>query len=620
MKKHSIPEIALEESLSDAVAYKENLREIPLTRKIFWLVGWGIALIGGVVLVRFSVIASGFEAYSEKAVWNLSENKEIAPPRGLIYDRTGKILAENTPTFFLLLNESNFKSASPDSQKSLLQSLGKILELSLEDLGSNIEKEADSTKDKIILADNLDQKQLIELKSLSSNLIEIQSGFRRLYSAGSSFSSLLGYTGFATKEDIAKNENISAQALVGKSGLEKFYDSELRGESGTLTNFRNARGETLETPMIKEPVIGQSLHLTIDAEFQQYFFERFKEGLKVLGRSTGVGIAMNPKTGEILALLNFPVFDNNLFVNSGHNEEKRNLLTSSLKPLFDRAVSGFYNPGSTIKPLVGVAVLKEGLIKSEREIFSPGFLDVPNPYDPDKPTRYLDWRYQGSVNLAAAIAQSSNVYFYTVGGGFGDIKGLGISRLNSWWRKFGLGKATGIDLPGEADGFLPTAQAKETKTKRPWLLGDTFNVSIGQGDLLVTPLQILNYITAIANTGKMYKPYVRRSEDKPQLLNDLSDLTPEIQEVQKGMRRAVTAELGTAHLLDTLPFAIGAKTGSAQIQNNTQENAFFVGYAPFDDPQIAILVLIEQSREGSLNTLPIARDVLGWYYEHRLQK
>jgi penicillin-binding protein 2 len=326
--------------------------------------------------------------------------------------------------------------------------------------------------------------------------------------------------------------------------------------------------------------------------------------------------------------VNLPGYDDNVFA-SGTTAEIQQLVTSAAKPLFDRAVGGQYNPGSTIKPLDAVAALKEGVITPDRTVFSPGYLFVPDPYNSSTPSKYLDWQYQGAVNIKSAIAQSSDVYFYVVGGGSPSahpmlndpsdygISGLGIGRLNTWWRAFGFGTSTGIDLPGEGAGFLPTPAWKQTKMGTPWLLGDTYNVSIGQGDLLITPLQLVDYIAAIANGGKIYRPFVNAAST-PVVRDDLTSLLPEIQIVQSGMRASVATPRGTAYTMHDLPFSVCAKTGSAQIRNNTQENALFVGYAPCENPQIAMLVLIENSVQGSLNAVPIAKDVLNWYYQNRL--
>jgi penicillin-binding protein 2 len=236
------------------------------------------------------------------------------------------------------------------------------------------------------------------------------------------------------------------------------------------------------------------------------------------------------------------------------------------------------------------------------------------------------------VDLASALAQSSDVYFYIVGGGsppestpmlndpsdYG-ISGLGIDRLHAWWQKFGLGKPTGIDMPNEAIGFLPTPAWKQQHSGTPWLLGDTYNVAIGQGDLLLTPIQLIDYISAIANGGDVYRPFLNASS-APAVAEDLTSLLPEIKQVQEGMREDVLSPRGTSYSLHDLPISVCSKTGSAQVKNNTQENALYVAYAPCDDPQVALLILIENSKQGSLNAVPIAGKVLDWYYANRIQK
>ncbi len=214
-------------------------------------------------------------------------------------------------------------------------------------------------------------------------------------------------------------------------------------------------------------------------------------------------------------------------------------------------------------------------------------------------------------------------------GGSDNIKGLGIEKLKEYWGKFGLGETTGIDLPGENNGFLPDPKEKEQRTGEPWRLGDTYNVSIGQGDLLITPIQLINYIAAIANGGKIFQPFIVKkiiSEDghvikerQPKILKDYSEFDNYIKEVQKGMVDVVEKSYGTAYLLNDLPVMVAAKTGTAQIEGNEKINAFFVGYAPTDNPQLVVLVLVENAREGSLNAVPIAKDVFNWYYYNRLK-
>jgi len=542
-------------------------------------------------------------------------------------------LVKNQVAFSAFLDTRIFLQQK-DTEEPTLEAIRNIFGLTPEEVWAAVrEKSAEEFATLVVLSDDLSQSQLVKLRSLSLPALVISSDFKREYVDGPVFSSVLGYIGRVSPDDLAGNGNLSAGDFVGKAGVEAYYDSELRGVPGVVVKLRDAHGNILDEVLKNKPQIGKELRLTIDGEFQKYFYGRMLAGLQALGRQSGVGLAVNPETGEVLALVNFPSYDNNVFSLSHKSDERAGILNSDLKPLFNRAVSGMYNPGSTIKPLVGVAALSENVIDPSREIFSPGYLDVPNPYDPEHPTRYLDWRYQGNVDLVSAISQSSNVYFYTVGGGAATqilkngvvidtdrIDGLGINRLNEWWQKFGLGKKLGVDLPNEASGFLPTAEWKKKKTGRPWMLGDTYNVSIGQGDLLVTPIQLLNCISSIANGGKIYKPTLNLDKPHTEFLGDITYLEPEIKEIQKGMIEAVTSPMGTAYRLNDLGFSVAAKTGSAQIKNNEQVNALFIGYAPTDKPQIAVLVLVENALEGSLNAVPIAKDVLNWYYWNRVKK
>jgi len=274
--------------------------------------------------------------------------------------------------------------------------------------------------------------------------------------------------------------------------------------------------------------------------------------------------------------------------------------------------------------------LTEGVVTPVTEIFSGGYIEIPNPYNPELPSRFLDYKPNGWVNIYSALAKSSNIYFYEVAGGFENQKGMGIDKLNEWWKRFNLGEKTGIDIVGESNGFLPDPEWKEEKTSDIWRVGDTYNVSIGQGDLLVTPISLLNYINTVANGGIIYRPQIVKEiknidgeviqEIKPFIINDISGIAGSaIYEVRKGMRDVVAKSYGTAYSLHNLPFSAAAKTGTSQIENNARINAFFVGFAPFENPEISILILVENAKEGSVNTIPIAYDIFLWYYENRLK-
>ncbi len=633
MSKRSHRDIAIEESLSDGWSEELGVVEVPLDERPFSYFG-AIALLVSLTLAG-RLLWIGFvegEFYRARAEVNQFQFERIAAPRGAITDRFGGVIAENEPSFSVYLDLRAFLLDPPQEQERVLGAVQNILGIPPEEVWMLVaERSAAHSGDPIPLRNDMEHRELVALEAEDIPALRVVGGYKRNYVHGAALSSVVGYLGFPTEEDLEADPALGGQDMIGKAGVETEYDKTLRGTPGFTAKLRDAIGRTLGDGETAEPKAGKPLTLTIDLEFQKYFYERFRRGLRELERTSGVGIAMDPRSGEVLALMNFPAYDANLFSSVGRNDEKRMLLSSPQKPLFPRATAGLYSPGSTIKPLHGIAALAERVVTPGRTVFSPGWLDVPNPYDPENPTRFLDWRFQGEVDLASAIAQSSNVYFYLVGGGSPapdpqgivddrnkGVSGLGIEALRDWWKKFRLDRQTGIDLPGEASGFLPSAKWKQERTGRPWFLGDTYNVSIGQGDLLVTPIALLNYIATIAEGGVMYEPHVNQAL-APKVIDDLSSYAMEIREVQRAMRQTVTSPLGTGYKLNDLPFPIAAKTGSAQVRNNQEENAFFVGYIPADDPRLAILILVEDAKEGSLNAVPIARDVFEWYYWNRIK-
>lgn len=610
-------DLAFEDLSADELLTDLGFTQVAIRPRIFYSLGLFAILVIAVVCIRLILIGPvSYAEYRDRSLANL-ERREVDPaPRGVITDRYGTIVADNQPSFLAFLRLDAFLAAS-SSRDEITKNIADILNLSAENIDRLVFEGVGKEKREILLSEELSEDQIAAFEASPELPIVVQSGFKRYYKYGPSFSTVLGYTGRVDPDDLKRNPDLKNEFIIGKSGVEAYYDDILRGQHGYTTERQDALGNSLNQAESVPPISGKSLTLTIDGELQRYFYERLNSGLHSLGRRAGAGLAINPQTGEVLAMVSLPTYDNNILASSGRNEEKQEILSDPSYPFFNRIVSGLYSPGSTIKPLVAVAALKEKVITPERSIYSPGYLDVPNPYDPSRPSRFLDWRPQGYVNVMSAIAQSSNVYFYYVGGGFDDVKGLGVSHLLAWWEMFGLGKPTGIDFFGESQGRLPEPDESEKLRGRPWLLGDTYNVSIGQGDLQITPLELLNYISAIANGGTLYRPSISK-ELKPEVLNDLTYLAPEIRWAQKGMELGVTSKLGTSHSLESLPISIAAKTGTAQVNNNRSENAFFVGYAPTEKPEIAILVLVEDAKQGSLNAVPIAKDIFQWYYLHRV--
>lgn len=618
-----LDELHFEEIALGGKTGREDYIELPLHREVFVGVAAASMLIGGIILGRIAFLGiTKADFYVHRAIANVDKETSIPAARGAIVDRNGTSLVKNRTSFSVFLNVRAWLKKTVDERERATKTIATLVTPQLTDETMRLLFGADAleSQNNITLGRDVDEKSARALQGLEDPAIIVREDYRREYVDGRTLSHVIGYTGVDDAD----------RSIVGRSGLEAYYNRELTGKEGTMVEARDARGNTLGTRIKEDAFPGGTLVTTIDKELQTIVYDRMRAGLLALDREAGVAIVLKPSTGEVLAMVNFPSFDNNAFTSPGKSDERTRLLTSPRKPLFNRAIAGAYSPGSTIKPMMALAALHEGVVKPTDQFFSSGVLELPNPYDPERPSRFLDWRAHGWVDVHSALARSSNVYFYIVGGGWKDLPGLGIARIKAYWDRFRFGEETGIDLPGEKSGMLLSQEEWEKRFKRNWRVGNTYNTSIGQGDMLATPLRLVAFIGAIGNNGIMQEPHIvseivsakgeHNNVHFPKNVVDFSDLESELREVKQGMRDAVEKTYGTAHALNDLPITVSGKTGSAQIANNAKTNAFFLGYAPSDDPEIAILVLIEDAKEGSLNTIPIAKDIFAWYAEHRLQK
>ncbi len=599
--------IDFDEVISDSISREElNVRETPLGTNVSRVLYYSAILVGCVFIGR-TLFLAGVEgsSYKERAESNINQDIPLIAPRGIILDRYGEPMVENEAIFtvFLQLDEMIRSGES----ETVLRAAEEILGLEKEKVASILQSTNIESVTDVILKRDITREQVIAIETLNTKSLIVENDFKRNYS-DPAFSHLVGYVNLATQDDLAKIDKLALNDFVGRVGLEASYDSVLRGDNGSVTIFRNAKGDLENIRRTGEPIAGDELNTTIDAELQKYFYNRMIQSLTSLGRTSGAGIAINPENGEVLAIMSFPSFDAN---------NVSEYLDDTRQPLFNRAVSGLYAPGSTIKPFHAVAALSEGVIEPNDQILSIGFIEIPNPYYPESPSRFVDWKAHGWVDLHKALAVSSNVYFYVVGGGFEGRKGVGIEKLREYWQSFGFDRETGIDLPGESIGSLPSPEEKEERTGSIWRVGDTYNVSIGQGDLKISLLELLNGIIAIAE-GKAYRPHIAKMDSQEEIIN-ISSLLSFLPDVIEGMENSVSESYGSSNLISSLPIRVAAKTGTPQIAGNTKTNALIIAFAPADDPKIAILVLVEDAVEGSLNVVPVARDVLGWYYETRLK-
>lgn len=585
-----------------------------LAAAIFIVVALGMGFIG----IRHSF-------YKQRAEANIARSIHVPAVRGIIYDRYQKPLLENAPGFRLVVIPSAL-SHDREERRELFKILASLAGMGVDELMQKFQEASDGGEDEVVLSRDITVEQAIYMRAYNPRGVRLIDEVKRKYIDGEVFSHIIGYTGVVSARERAALPMLYSIDTIGKNGLEGYYDELLRGRDGTKRLVKNVSSRKFEEAGQENPVAGYSLDTTLDGDFQRYFYQRFQEGLRELGRDRGVGIAINPSNGEILSLVSFPSYDNNWFSSpSLFAKEIINTLNDSRMPLFNRAVSGLYNPGSTIKPLVAFAALEERIVEPRKFFDDPGYLLVPNPYNPEAPSVFVDWREHGPVDMRKALAVSANVYFYIVGGGTDFQKGLGIAKLVEYFSKFQLHQRLGIDVLGEEYGRMP--QWDDASRKEVWRLGDTYNVSIGQGELRITPLGLVSYIAALANGGTLYRPHVgKRIRDKEgnvvqeigaEIIAQNLGTPAHVDIIKEGMRDVIQKPYGTGFFMSDVPFPVAGKSGTAQVGNKKTLNALFTAFAPVEDPQIAILVLVEDAREGGRNALPIAKDVLIWYYTNR---
>ncbi|MEK7646937.1 MAG: penicillin-binding transpeptidase domain-containing protein [Patescibacteria group bacterium] len=439
----------------------------------------------------------------------------------------------------------------------------------------------------------------------------------RVYASMPGLAHVLGYLGHVSDY---------SSELAGKAGVERQYDDVLAGETGSRLVEVDSKERVISASLQKPSKDGQSIVLTIDAELQSELFRILGSVIQDRGFNAGAGVVMDPRTGEVLAMTSWPEYDPNV-LSQGDPAKVRSFMSDSKNPFFFRAISGLYAPGSIIKPVMALAALSEGVIDENRQIFSSGSISVPNPYNPKEPSIFYDWRPQGWVDLRHALAVSSNVYFYTVGGGFDDIGGLGVSRIGKYLKLFGLGSGTGIDLVPEAQGFVPNPEWKtQTLSDKIWRVGDTYNLSIGQGWLQVTPLQMASVVSAISQDGVRVRPFLVKAiknsdggtvdEAETQYGASIDIDRKYFTAVKEGMRMAASPG-GTAAALSGLGINLAGKTGTAEIGKEFV-NSWIISFAPYDKPALVMSIVLERGSVHNLVGAPFAaRQLYEWMMVHR---
>lgn len=586
----------------------------------------GSLLLMGVLISRMAWLQIlQHDLYTTLSTNNRVNVQPLAPPRGLIYDRNGVLLAQNLPTYSLEIVQERVEDMS-----ATLAYIASLIEVSEEDI-ERFEQEIKRRRrfEAVPLRFRLSDEEvaMIAVNSHRLNGVEINSTLTRHYPLGPLTVHSVGYVGRINEKELRDLDpsNYASTNYVGKTGVEKSHEALLHGQVGYQRVETNARGRVLRVLDRTSPVPGQNLYLNIDVALQ-------RTAERAFNGERGALVAISPKTGAVLSLVSIPTYDPNLFVNGIPLATYQELSESPDQPLFNRALRGQYPPGSTTKPFVGLAGLELNKINAWDSIVCPGWYSLKGDDH-----RYRDWKKtgHGPISLNNAIVESCDVFFYDLA------LTLGIDNMSSYLSKFGFGMKTDIDIGGEAGGLLPSREWKRRVRKEPWYPGETLITGIGQGFNLTTPLQLASATATLAAGGKRMKPLVVKTIEDP--VSQVHNQLPPLQLNEVGVKdpanwlRIVRAMTGVVHspngtarrISEGLDYPIAGKTGTAQVFTIAQDakyeskelakrlhdHALFIAFAPARDPELAVALIVENGGSGSAVAAPIARIVLDSYMQ-----
>ena len=590
----------------------------------------GLALTLALALVwRFYVLqVSEYERYQTLSLDNHIRIQALPPVRGLVLDLNGVVLAQNTAVHILQVVPEKV-----DDLDAMLQQVDALVGLTPAEVSAfraRVEKQP--AFEKVLLKAKLDDVETATLAVNEYRLpgVTLEAVLHRDYPEGSLTAHVLGYVGRISESDQAILDASAYQGVrsTGKIGIEKQYEGALLGRSGFEQVEIDAHGRTLRTISRSSAAPGHTLSLTLDVDLQRVARE-------ALGNRRGAVVAIAPSTGEVLTIVSSPSFDPNLFVDGIDQETYDALRGLDDRPLLNRALYGRYAPGSTIKPVIAEAIIDAG-IDPQEQVYCPGWYTLP-----DNTRRYRCWRKtgHGPVNLYSALEQSCDVYFYEMG------RRLGIDVMSDWLSRFGLGQITGVDLPQEPTGLVPTRQWKRANRNEPWYPGEDLITVIGQGFLMVTPMQLARMTATLANRGFPVQPRILLSKEDSLSGEEISPAQPveklervvdtSLDMVVAAMTAVMHSPRGTGRASGRRsPYQIAGKTGTAQviaigqdeeydesvIPEKYHDHALFIAFAPADKPQIAIAVVVENGGSGAKAAAPIARKVMDRFFQKQLQR
>lgn len=669
-------------------------RPLPPSSRLLLLRLAAVAVFAILVVQLWRVQIIQGDALRAQADQNRFRLVEVAGPRGVMYDRNGQLLVRNRPSFSIAVVPADLPD-DDENARQVLEALDQIItqtELrtpATSATPSMVGEDGDPPTGKppelgttgpprfrqrltvdeameeveigwqggayrpIIVASQVDRDLAFAVAEQAYRLpgVRLEIEPVREYISGTLTSHLLGYMGPIPQEQVDdyELEGYQPNDQVGLAGLELTFEKALRGRDGRRNIEVDVNGrEVRAVGDIFPAAPGNNLVLTLDVNLQRITEDALRKGLERANSKTGVAIAMNPQNGEILAMASLPTYDNNLFADGITSAEYSALIDDPTRPLVNHAISGLYPPGSTFKIVAASGALQEGVINERTRLGDSfdgrvdGVISVPNRFFPDNP-RYAQPFYcwihtygtgHYMVNVREALAVSCDVFFYQVAGGYQSFEGLGIDKLDEYAELFGFGATSGIDLPGENPGLVPTPRWKRLNYAETWATGDTYNMAIGQGAMLATPLQVLNAAAAIANGGVLFKPQLVKQivdtqgnvvEDfQPEVIRQLPVEPEYIDLVREGMWGAVNFPNGTAKALSVPGVQVAGKTGTAEFfdpeigllpNKRLPTHAWFTAFAPYENPEIAVVVFVYNGGEGSVTAVPVAQEILRGYFD-----
>lgn len=589
-----------------------------------------LALVGRYVWLQIFA----FDSFSTRSENNRVTVRPVVPNRGIIYDRRGRVIAENRPAYRLEVIPEKVPGKLPGLE-ALLDELSALITLDEDDRQAFHKSRGNyQVFDSVPLKFNLSEREVARFAVNRHRFqgVDVVPYLSRYYPYGELLTHVLGYTGRLDADDIASVDegNYRGTRTIGKIGIEKFQEKELHGVSGYERVETNVRGRVLRVLERKDSIPGTDLILSIDVAVQQAAWD-------ALGDSTGSVVAIDPVDGSVIALVSKPAYDPNAFVDGISQKAYNAILSAPGRPLFNRALNGGYEPGSTLKPFVGLAGLELGVVTPETRVFSNGKFYIEGydrPYRDYKPYGY------GWVDMQSALEQSVNTYFYQLS------MDLGIDRMHDYLAQFGFGSVTGIDVPGEGKGLLPSREWKRKTLNQPWYPGETVIAGVGQGFNVVTPLQLANAVAALVNGGSRYAPRLLYAL-KPAGVEKAKRVSAPVElqipvvdpndwrTVLEGMDRVVNGLHGTARgVAVDAHYRIGGKTGTAQVYQlaegqrdrqsdvaaHLRDHAWFIAFAPVEAPRIAVAVVVEHGGLGSKFAAPVARATLDAWLDQELEQ